>query len=96
MRTFNSTSVILLVAMVLATAGCGAAKPTEIKVAILSPLSGAHPTFGTSNRDGALLAIKEWNAKGGVLGVKITPLLKDSQCTADAAVKRSQQSHRSG
>jgi branched-chain amino acid transport system substrate-binding protein len=86
MRTFKVLSVILLVAMVLATAGCGAAKPTEIKVAILSPLSGAHPTFGTSNRDGALLAISEWNAKGGVLGVKITPIVEDSQCTADAAV----------
>ena len=86
MRTFKVLSVILLVAMVLATAGCGAAKPKEIKVAILSPLSGAHPTFGTSNRDGALLAIKEWNAKGGVLGVKITPIVEDSQCTADAAV----------
>ena len=46
-----------------------ARKPaTTVKVAILAPLSGAVPTFGVSTRDGALMAIDEWNAKGGVLG----------------------------
>jgi branched-chain amino acid transport system substrate-binding protein len=66
-----------------------AAGPTftgELKVAILSPLSGPVPTFGVSNRDGALQAIDEWNAKGGVLGMKIVPIVEDSQCDATAAV----------
>jgi branched-chain amino acid transport system substrate-binding protein len=58
----------------------------EIKVAILAPLSGAVPTFGVSTRDGALLAIDEWNAKGGVLGMKIVAVVADSQCEADPAV----------
>jgi branched-chain amino acid transport system substrate-binding protein len=58
----------------------------ELKVAILAPLSGPVPTFGVSTRDGALLAIKEWNAKGGVLGMKIVPIVEDSQCTPDPAV----------
>ena len=53
----------------------------EIKVAILAPLSGAVPTFGVMTRDGALLAINEWNAKGGVNGKKIVPVVEDSQCT---------------
>lgn len=57
-----------------------------IKIAILSPLSGAVPTFGVSNRDGALLAIKEWNEKGGVLGRPIEAIVEDSQCSADPAV----------
>lgn len=57
-----------------------------IKIAILSPLSGAVPTFGVSNRDGALYAIKEWNAKGGVLGRPIEAIVEDSQCSADPAV----------
>ena len=35
-----------------------------LKIAILAPLSGSVPTFGVSTRDGALLAIKEWNDKG--------------------------------
>ena len=64
------------------------AAPTggELKVAILAPLSGPVPTFGVSTRDGALLAIEEWNAKGGVNGMTIVPIVEDSQCTPDPAV----------
>lgn len=58
----------------------------ELKVAILAPLSGPVPTFGVMTRDGALLAIEEWNAKGGVNGKKIVPIVEDSQCTPDPAV----------
>jgi branched-chain amino acid transport system substrate-binding protein len=63
-----------------------AAASGDIKIALLAPLSGPVPTFGVSTRDGALLAIKEWNAKGGVLGKKITAIVEDSQCTPDPAV----------
>ena len=62
------------------------AAPKVVKVAILAPLSGPVPTFGVSTRDGALLAIEEWNAKGGVLKKKIEPIVEDSQCTPDPAV----------
>ncbi len=58
----------------------------ELKVAILAPLTGPVPTFGVSTRDGALLAIDEWNAKGGVLGRRIVPIVEDSQCTPDPAL----------
>jgi branched-chain amino acid transport system substrate-binding protein len=37
-------------------------------------------------RDGALLAIEEWNAKGGVLARRSSPIVEDSQCTPDPAV----------
>ncbi len=40
----------------------------ELKVALLVGVSGPAPTFGISTRDGALMAIDEWNATGGVLG----------------------------
>ena len=59
----------------------------DIKVAILAPLTGHAPTFGTMTRDGALLAIEEWNARGGVLGRKIAPIVEDSQCEADPAIR---------
>ncbi len=82
---------MLAIAMVLAVAllglfGCGPAAPKVIKVAILAPLSGPVPTFGVSTRDGALLAIEEWNAKGGVLKKKVEAIVEDSQCTPDPAV----------
>jgi branched-chain amino acid transport system substrate-binding protein len=84
MKRFLSLTAIALVLMV-AIIGCQQA-PKVLKVAVLAPLSGPVPTFGVSTRDGALLAINEWNAKGGVLGMKITPVVEDSQCTPDPAV----------
>lgn len=75
---------VLLVGIVLLTA-CGGKTGGELKVAVLAPLSGPVPTFGEMTRDGALMAIEEWNAKGGVLGMKITPIVEDSQCSPDPA-----------
>jgi branched-chain amino acid transport system substrate-binding protein len=84
MRTFKFLSIIVLITLVVSA--CGGVGKKELKVAILAPLSGPVPTFGVSTRDGALLAIEEWNAKGGVLGMKIVPVVEDSQCTPDPAV----------
>jgi len=84
-RLFVVLSLLVVGSMLLTACG-GAAPAKEIKIAILAPLSGAVPTFGVSTRDGALLAIDEWNAKGGVLGMKIIPVVADSQCAADPAV----------
>lgn len=83
MRALKMAAVLVMV--VAALTACGSKEDT-IKVAILAPLSGPVPTFGVMTRDGALLAIDEWNAKGGVLGKKITPVVEDSQCTPDPAV----------
>jgi len=84
MKRFLSFVAIAL-ALAVVFVGCQQA-PKVLKVAVLAPLSGPVPTFGVSTRDGALLAIDEWNAKGGVLGLKITPIVEDSQCTPDPAV----------
>ena len=85
-------SVFLLAAVLLASCqpaaapAAPAADTGPIKVAVLAPLSGPVPTFGVSTRDGAWMAIEEWNAKGGVLGRKIEAVVEDSQCTPDPAV----------
>ena len=82
----------LMVALVVGAVFAGgkgetaAAAGKELKIAFLMPLSGPVPTFGVSGRDGALLAVDQWNAKGGVLGMKIVPIVEDSQCTPDPAV----------
>jgi branched-chain amino acid transport system substrate-binding protein len=85
MKSFKLLSVLVIVAFLLTACG-GAAAPKELKLAVLAPLSGPVPTFGEMTRDGALLAIEEWNAKGGVLGATIVPIVEDSQCTPDPAV----------
>jgi len=84
-RLFSVVALLAIASMVL-TACSGGAASGPIKVAILAPLSGQVQTFGESTRDGALLAIEEWNAKGGVLGQKIEAVIADSQCSADPAV----------
>jgi len=84
MKRFLSLTALAMF-LVVAIIGCKQA-PKELKVAILAPLSGGQPTFGVSTRDGALLAIDEWNAKGGVLGMNIAAIVEDSQCSADPAV----------
>jgi len=75
----------LTIALVLVLAASAVAA-ADLKVAILAPLSGPVPSFGLSTKEGALLAIQEWNAKGGVLGMKIVPIVEDSQCSPDPAV----------
>jgi branched-chain amino acid transport system substrate-binding protein len=77
---------LLTIIVILGLAITFAAGAADLKVAILAPLSGPVPTFGVSTRDGALLAIDQWNAKGGVLGMKIRPIVEDSQCTPDPAL----------
>ncbi len=78
-------AIVALAACQPAAAG-GGAETGPIKVAVLVPLSGSVPTFGISTRNAALMAIEEWNAKGGVLGRQIEAIVEDSQCEADPAV----------
>jgi branched-chain amino acid transport system substrate-binding protein len=73
-------SMLLILGVLLSACNTGS---STIKIAVLAPLSGSNPTFGASTRDGALLAIKQWNAKGGVLGKQIEVVIADSQCSAD-------------
>ncbi|MBV8836434.1 MAG: branched-chain amino acid ABC transporter substrate-binding protein [Alphaproteobacteria bacterium] len=80
----NSTwSRALLVAgavAALATFGIaqsGAADKT-VKIGITLPLTGADAEDATLIKNGALLAIEETNAKGGVAGYKIDPVIYDS------------------
>lgn len=85
MKSYKLFSVLVASIMLLAACG-GGGGGGELKIAILAPLSGAVPTFGEMTRDGALLAIEEWNADGGVLGMTIVPIVEDSQCSPDPAV----------
>jgi branched-chain amino acid transport system substrate-binding protein len=95
MRTRVLVSLFLLFSLLALTAcvvedgggDMGGGEAAEnLKVAILAPLSGDVATFGESTRDGILLAVKEWNADGGVLGREIETIIEDSQCSAEAAV----------
>jgi branched-chain amino acid transport system substrate-binding protein len=77
----RSLSITLVLCMAVMTAAAA-----DLKVGVLCGLTGPAPSFGQSEKDGIMLAINEWNAKGGLLGQKIVPVVEDGQCDAAASV----------
>ena len=93
---------LLIAALMLGSlAGCGGGESTEpengegnqpaassetIKLGLNMELSGDSASYGSNSRDGAMLAINELNAAGGVLGMQIEPIEKDNKSdSAEAA-----------
>jgi branched-chain amino acid transport system substrate-binding protein len=56
-----------------------------IKLALLQELSGAGATAGTNAKNGAMLAIREINEAGGILGKKIEATVADTQSNPGVA-----------
>lgn len=73
------TVIILVLCMMGVLAGCGGSSSNEIKIGLLNEMTGGNATLGTSAANGAKLAIKEANAKGGVLGKKIQAVVADNK-----------------
>ena len=67
----------------IAWAAPSAAK--DIKIGLVTPLSGDVKTFGESVRNSFLIAVEEANAKGGVAGMKITWVIQDDKNDATEA-----------
>lgn len=98
MKSFKLYALLVVVAMLFAACAPAVEAPAaeapaaeapaqaELKLGIIAALTGPAPTYGEMVRDGAMLAINEWNANGGVNGMQIVPLVEDGQCTADPAV----------
>ncbi|MBI3452544.1 MAG: ABC transporter substrate-binding protein [Rhodospirillales bacterium] len=62
------------------------AQPAAIKVGVLHPVTGALSYSGTQSRAGALIAIEEINAAGGIKalgGAKLEAVLADAQSRPD-------------
>ena len=68
----------LVLALLVATAGLAVAADT-IKLGGMLPLSGRAADLGITCKQGAELAVKEINAKGGVLGKRLELLMADSK-----------------
>jgi branched-chain amino acid transport system substrate-binding protein len=83
--------VVLMLFMLGLVAGCGQGgdngtaqqEGDTIKVGINTELSGPVASYGSNAANGALLAIEEINAAGGVLGKQIEPLSRDCKSIPD-------------
>ncbi len=71
--------VIIMLAGLLAGCGSNSSSSAEIKIGLLNELTGGNATFGASTTNGAKMAIKEANAKGGVLGKQIKAIVADNK-----------------
>jgi branched-chain amino acid transport system substrate-binding protein len=58
----------------------GSAVAQDIKIGVIKPMTGPLAFDGAADIKGAQLAMKEINAKGGVLGRKIDLVVEDGQC----------------
>src|SRR5205085_12122166 len=72
-------------ALAAAFAGSAQAQSGPVKFAFIGELSGAGAVSSTNFRDGALMAIDEINAKGGILGRKIELKQYDTQTNPGTA-----------
>ena len=83
MKNKNLVLITLLVLTMLTgslLAGCGkSADSNSIKIGLLNEMTGGNATFGTSAANGAKMAFKEINAKGGVLGKQILAVIADNK-----------------
>src|SRR5437588_534228 len=76
------------IAISLALGAAGASAQQTVNMPIVIELSGAGAVSGTNFRDGAVLAIEEINAKGGILRRKINAPQSDTQ--SNAGISRAQ------
>jgi branched-chain amino acid transport system substrate-binding protein len=71
--------LVVFVMVLMIVAGCGGASSNTIKVGGMYEVTGGQATFGTSAVNGAKLAVKEINAKGGLLGKQVELVVGDNK-----------------
>ncbi|MCL5965699.1 MAG: ABC transporter substrate-binding protein [Deltaproteobacteria bacterium] len=60
----------------------------ELKVGILDPYSGPYADSGKDQTNGALMAVEEFNKRGGVLGRYVTTFQEDTATNPGTAVQK--------
>ncbi|HEX2654665.1 MAG TPA: branched-chain amino acid ABC transporter substrate-binding protein [Xanthobacteraceae bacterium] len=58
----------------------GAASAQDISIAVAGPMTGGEATFGEQMKNGAVMAVADLNAAGGVLGKKLKLEIGDDAC----------------
>ncbi len=76
-----------LAVFLMAATGLAMAQAGPIKIGEINVLSGSFAAYGKSGKQGALLAVEEINASGGVLGRKLELTQVDGQAKPDAALQ---------
>ncbi len=80
-KQFTKWGIFFLMLVMIAglAAGCGGGASKDVKIGLVYELTGGTATFGSAAANGAKLAVKEINAKGGVLGKQIQLVTADNK-----------------
>src|SRR5215468_4163218 len=66
--------------------GAGLASAQSIPIAVVGPITGSNAALGEQMKQGAQMAVKDINAKGGVLGKRLDLIIADDACDPKQAV----------
>jgi urea transport system substrate-binding protein len=77
MKKLSSILIVMIGLFFISSMAALAEQKEPIKVGILHSLSGTMSISEVAVKDGELMAIEEINAKGGLLGRKIVPIIED-------------------
>lgn len=82
MRKKGLTLLILVLTFIVIAgtiSGCGDSAGKDVKIGVVYEITGNTASFGTAAANGAKLAFKEINSKGGVLGKQIQYVIADNK-----------------
>lgn len=88
MKTFRKVLAVVMALTLVVTcfASCGGEKKEAYFIGATGPLTGPNQSYGNSVNNGAMLAVEEINAAGGLNGVPFKFEMKDDKASdADAA-----------
>jgi len=71
--------IAAVAAAALLLAGCSPQSAKEIRIGLITPLTGDVKTFGESVKNAFEMAVDEANKAGGVAGMKIVPVVVDDR-----------------
>jgi len=82
---------LMIIAVVASTlAGCAPKAAAGVKMGVLCPLTGVISAYGQEQKNATEMAVAEINAKGGILGRKITITLEDDEKKPELAASMTQ------
>ena len=86
-KTFGRRAALLSGVAVMAAPGVVRAQAEPIKIATLTPLTGAGGSYGPTMAKAAAAVVEAVNSAGGVLGRKVVLVSEDDQTSPEPAVR---------
>jgi len=78
--------VVVVLAVVLVIIGLRSAKPGEIVIGWVGPLTGQYASYGKMVREGTEIALKKVNESGGINGKKLVVVYEDDQLKPEKGI----------